>query len=413
MCILLSLWKALSMLNKQARTEKWRSSILAGPWSMKLFYFGYFSTMGTYLPYLGLYLGSIHLSGTQIGLISSLFPLASMIMPPLWGMISDRYGWRKRLLITALLGALIASFLLWIIVPTFVMLLLFILVLAIVLSPVIPLADAITLQWISHHGGNYGMIRVYGSLGFLVSSIVLGSILNTVGIAALFLLLSFIFALPLLTSLFVPGQSKASMVRVKRHELMQLLRDRTLLLFLLFCMIGYGTFAAYYTFFNLYLRSLGVDTSGIGLISGLAIVSELPIMIFSGLLLKWLGAKWLLLAGLGVAVVRWLAYGLFTEYALLFAFTLLHGISFGCFYIASVTFIDQHVPAQLRTTGQTLLYGASFGLGIWISTNLFGLFYDWLPGGGMFIIAALVCLAAMLGLFLLIPRNPTSITIED
>jgi len=379
---------------------------------MKLFYLGYFSAMGVYLPYIGLYLGTVGLSGTQIGLTASMFPLASVLMPPLWGLLSDRYGWRKHLLMAALLGAVLASLLLWQIAHSFVILLLLISVLAIALSPAIPLADAITLQWIGQRGGSYGTIRVYGSLGFLIAAIAAGNILNAVGILSLFLLLSIVFCGPFLASFFLPGQSKTNIARVKSHEFVILLRDRTLLVFLFLCMVGYGTFAAYNTFFGLYLRGLGVSTAAIGLASGMATLSELPTMVLSGVLMKRLGVKWLLLIGLGVAVVRWLAYATLTDYPMLFAFTLLHGISFASFYTAGVTFIDRRVPIHLRTTGQTAFYGTTFGLGSWAGSNLFGVLYERLHGSGMFLAAAVLCSASILGLLLLIPRNPTRMNIE-
>ncbi|GCE24951.1 putative transporter YwbF [Dictyobacter alpinus] len=381
-------------------------NVFSRPWSMKLFYLGYFSAMGVYLPYLGLYLGAVGLPGTQIGLIASMFPLASMLMPPLWGVLSDHFGWRKQLLIAALLAAVITSLLIWQITHIFVALFIFIIVLAIAISPTIPLADAITLQWVGEHGGSYGSIRVYGSLGFLIAAIVAGSILNVIGVTSLFLLLAIVFCGPLLTSFFVPGQNKVSMARIKGHELVVLLRDRTLLLFIVLCMIGYGTFAAYNTFFGLYLKSLGVSTSAIGLASGLASLSELPVMMLSGILMKRLGARWLLIIGLSVAVVRWLAYATFTTYPILFAFTLLHGISFASFYVAAITFIDQRVPIHMRTTGQTLFYGTSFGLGTWASTNLFGVLYERLHGSGMYFVGAALCTASIVGLLLLIPRKP-------
>lgn len=394
------------MVNKLIRARSSFASLLTGPWNMKLFYLGYFSTMGVYLPYLGLYLGASDLSGTQIGLIASMSPLASVLMPPIWGWLSDHHGWRKQVLIVALMSALLTSLLLWWIAHSFVLLLLLISCLALVLSSVSPLADAITLQWIEQQGGSYGSIRVYGSLGFLIASIVAGNILNIIGISWLFLLLAIVFCGPVLASLFVPAQSKTGMTPFRGLDLLLLLRDRTLLLFTFLCMVGFGTFAAYGTFFSLYMRSLGVSTAAIGLATGLGSLSELPLMMLSGLLMKRLSVKWLLIIGLSVAAVRWLAYATFTSYALLFAFTLLHGISFACFYTASVTFIDRRVPIHLRTTGQTLFYGATFGLGTWLSTNLFGVLYDRFYGNGMFLCAAIICTAAILGLLFSVPHNP-------
>jgi len=400
------------MFNKLPLSKSRLSTVLAGPWSMKIFYYGYFSTTAVYLTYLGLYLGNAGFSGTEIGLTASMFPLATLVMPPLWGLLSDRYGWRKQLLMAGLLSIIIVSLVLSLVAHSFLVLFLLIVVLAIAFSPSIPLADAITLQWIGEHGGSYGAIRVYGSLGFLIAAIAVGAILNIVGITSLFLVLAIVCCAPFCASFFVPGQSKGSIVRMKSREWTALLRDRTLLLYLLLCMVGYGTFSAYNTFFGLYLRSLGVSTAAIGLASGMAILSELPTMMFSGLLMKRLGVKYVLLIGLSVAVIRWLGYATFTSYPILFAFTLLHGISFACFYTASVTFMDRRVPIHLRTTGQTLFSGTSFGLGSWVGTNFFGVLYEQLHGRGMFFAAAVICAAAILGLFVLIPRDPVRVTVN-
>src|SRR4051794_7069609 len=83
------------------RTTAW----LAGPWSMKFFYLWYFMATGIYSPYLGLYLRAIRLDGAQIGLVAAITPLAGVLLQPLWGILSDRYGWRQPVLSLALLAA--------------------------------------------------------------------------------------------------------------------------------------------------------------------------------------------------------------------------------------------------------------------------------------------------------------------
>src|SRR5579872_2412551 len=126
-----------------------------GIWSMRLYYFWFFGAAGIYFPYVSLYYQAIHLDGAQIGLLSSLPPLAGVLLPPLWGILSDRHGWRKRILILSLLtGAILAPF-----VPlfgSFLAILLAIVLLAVALSPAPPLADATTLEWLRAHGGTFG-----------------------------------------------------------------------------------------------------------------------------------------------------------------------------------------------------------------------------------------------------------------
>lgn len=370
---------------------------------MKLFYLCYYMAAGLYFPYVGLYLRASHLSGVQIGLVASVVPLAGVALQPLWGTMSDRFGWRKPLLVLSLLAAaliapavtLASSF--GAILPLFTLL-------AVALSPAVPLADATTLEWLRHHGGSYGAVRVYGSLGFLLSSLAVGPFYAGQGIYRLFVLYGVLLFIACLVSLSAPRQRDAAAL-ARGEGIVTLLRDRVVLVFLLLALTGYGTYAAYNTFFALYLKGLGAGTGVVGVAAGLASLSELPVMAVAGLVVARLGVKPLLLAGLGAALLRWTAYGLLHDYHVVLLFQLLHGLAFAGFYVAGVTFIDLRVPPRLRATGQTLFNGATFGLGTMLGSNLFGVLFDRLHAGGMFLIAAAICAASMVGLLALMP-NP-------
>ena len=368
---------------------------------MKAFYLCYFAAVAAYTPYLGLYLRAIHLDGARIGLVASLAPFIAVLSPPLWGTVSDRYGWRQRLLTLSLLtAALIAPTVAF--AHSFVALLALIGVLGIALSATAPLADATTLDWLRRHGGTYGGVRVYGSCGYMVVSLVVGALYAGQGLSRLFPLYGALLFVTFLVSLTAPRQSE-DVVLVRGEGIGVLLRDRVLVVFLLLCALGYGTYATYNTFFALYLKGLGADTHVVGAATALASASELPVMALAGPIMARIGVKGLLLLGLGAACARWTAYGLLHDYRIAVAVGLLHGVSFAGFYVAGVTVIDRRVPARLRATGQTLFNGAMFGLGSVIGSNVFGMLYDHLHANGMFLVAAGVCALAIVGLTLFIP----------
>lgn len=369
---------------------------------MKLLYLWFFLASGLYFPYIGLYLHGVHLSGWQIGLVASVVPLAGVALQPLWGALSDRLGWRKRVLVLALLAAAVIAPLVGL-APSFVPLFALFAALAIALSPVTPLSDATTLEWLRHHGGSYGGVRIFGSLGFLISSLAVGPLYAGKGIFHLFTFYGVMLFGAFVMSLWAPEQRDAGAL-AHGEGIASLLRDRVVAVFLLLALVGYGTYAAYNTFFALYLRGLGAGTGVVGLGAGLASLSELPVMAVAGLVVRRVGVKPLLLAGLGAALLRWLAYGLLHDYRVALAFQLLHGLSFAGFYVAGVTFIEYRVPARLRATGQTLFNAATFGLGTVLGANLFGVLYDRLHAGGMFLAAAAICAAAIMGLALLMPN---------
>lgn len=374
----------------------------SGLWNMKALYLWYFVAIGIYSPYLGLYFRAIHLSGVEIGLVASIVPLAGVLLPPLWGTLSDRYHWRKRLINVALLcAALIAPAVA--LAHTFALLLVLVVLLAVALSPAIPLSDATTMETLPQQGGSYGGVRIYGSIGYLVSSSLVGLLYAGNRILILFPLYGTLLFITFVASLGVPRQRDT--VQLTRGEGMgAILRDRVVVVFLVLALVGYGAAAAYNTFFALYLRSLGAGTAVVGVASAIASLSELPMMALSGRIMGRVGVKPLLLASLGAAVVRWSAYGFIHDYHIALAFGLLHGFTFAGFYTAGVTFIDRRVPAHLRSTGQAVFNGATFGLGTMIGSNVFGQLYDRLHANGMFLVAGAICAVSVAGIAVFVPN---------
>ena len=182
------------------------------------------------------------------------------------------------------------------------------------------------------------------------------------------------------------------------------MRDRRLAFFLALVILCYTSFAAYNSFFSLYLQGLGAGTRIVGVATAIATLSELPGMLLAGMAIRRFGTKPVLLAGMGSCFVRWVAYALIHDYRVALVFQILHGVSFAAFYVGGVTFVDTIVPSRLRSTGQTLFNVAFFGLGAVIGSNLFGLLYDRLGGAGIFVVAAAIAAPTLLGLLLFVPN---------
>lgn len=372
-----------------------------GPWSLRLVYLWYFFGSASYITFAVLYWRSAHLNGAQIGLIASIGPLAGLTMQPIWGLLSDRYGLRGRLLGAGLLlSALLAPAIL--LAHQFVAILLLVVGLAATLSPVIPLADATTLEWTRREGSTYGAIRVFGSFGFVVGSLAAGPLLAGGRIGLLFPVFAISLALAFLAALFAPRQNAPTRAR-HVEGIGSLLRRRHIVLFLILAGIGFGTAASYNTFFALYMHDLGAGTGIIGVAAALASTSELPVMAYSGRLVARLGVKRLLMVGLGAGAARWFWYGLVHDYRLALAAQIFHGLSFAASYVAGITYMDLHVPAHLRSTGQTLFYGATFGIGTIAGANLFGSLLAPLGIHGIYLLAGVLAMLSVTGIGLLVP----------
>ena len=67
-------------------------------WRLSGFYFFYFSTLGVFLPFWGLYLESESFSSVEIGELSALMMATKIIAPNIWGWIADRTGKSLRII---------------------------------------------------------------------------------------------------------------------------------------------------------------------------------------------------------------------------------------------------------------------------------------------------------------------------
>lgn len=376
---------------------------LSGSRPLKLFFLAYYFAVGGSGPYIALYLQAIHFDGAQIGLVASITPLAGMLLPPFWGLLSDRRGWRTQLLIASLVGAALCS----LIVPlgsSFLWVLFALLLLAICLSPATPLANAAVLEWVQRNGGSFGSIRIFGSFGYLIASVIMGLVLQGKHILWLYAIYGVLLLITAAVSLLIPPQQQ--LVRQDTGAgIRDVLRDPAATRFLLWTIVAIGSWAAYNTFFSLYMKGLGAGTGVLGLASGLATISELPAMALVGPLMRRIGVKPLILISLAISTVRWLALSQLHDYHIVLALQPLHGVMFAFFYVGGVTFVDQRLPEQLRATGQSLFNAAGYGMGAVVGANLFGMLLDRAGASGIFLLASLISAVACLAMALTMPST--------
>jgi PPP family 3-phenylpropionic acid transporter len=61
--------------------------------------------------------------------------------------------------------------------------------------------------------------------------------------------------------------------------------------------------------------------------------------------------------------LRWMAMALTNSGTVMVVLAVVHGFTFGAFYLSSVAFVAQRVPESLRATGQALFTAAVYGVG--------------------------------------------------
>ncbi|HKZ69927.1 MAG TPA: MFS transporter [Anaerolineales bacterium] len=363
-------------------------------WLMAAYYFFFYAAIGVLLPYLPLYYEHIGLRGEQIGLLLGLGPVVLLISGPLWGSLGDRFNLHRWLLPLATTGALAPIFLIPL-TRDLTQLLSIVIVQAFFATAIGPLMDSAAIEIAETSGTSFGQLRLGGTIGFMIFSVIIGKLLTFISLAWIFYAYMFFMALAALTALALPGRRRhwnAPMAQGVRA----LLNQPALLVFLIAAfLIGIALTAAQY-FFPLYVRRIGGDSNLLGIAGAIAALSEMPVFFNAKRLLKRINNLWLavFIATAGY-VVRWYALSLtVTPTGVLFV-QLLHGVSFGLFIISGVAYVESQAPPGLSATAQALFIAAMWGLGAFVGSLGGGIIFERFGPTALFQSAGVVTLLAL------------------
>jgi len=147
---------------------------------LRLFYFLCFASLGLYLPFLPPWLEARGVTGFSLGLILANLPALGLVAPPLFGLLADAFGLRGHLLRIACAGAALA-FAALALTPLvsgralgFTSLFAAVLAFACFRAPIIPMVDVIALEEVKSGRATYPRIRIWGSIGFLITAVAAG-----------------------------------------------------------------------------------------------------------------------------------------------------------------------------------------------------------------------------------------------
>ncbi|HLE51892.1 MAG TPA: MFS transporter [Anaerolineales bacterium] len=379
--------------------------VLTYAWAM---YFCYYLALGAFLPYINLYYERIGLSGVQIGTLAALPLLVGSVTSLFWGAISDAFHLHGRILSLALLLAPLAVLMLsqasnyYSLVP-------YVFAYAFMSSPIIPLLDSTALEVARTQRSTYGGLRAWGSIGWSISTLSVGALIQEFNLRIFFYCYAILMGLTFLLSLFQPAR-----ITVMRSPLGQGLRRLMrpeILIFLLSIFLLSVTMSAVNSFFSIYIYGLGAGEGKIGLAWALAAVGEVPVMIFSGKIMRRIGAGGLLKVAFFTFALRWLLFSFIDSPTWVLIVQPLHGLAFAAFLVGGVTYMNARTPEGLSTTAQAIFNAATFGIGSIIGALLGGYLYDTVGMVNLFRILTLVAVAG-LAIFWLGSRAPSEVAVE-
>jgi oligosaccharide:H+ symporter len=354
------------------------------------FVYVYFFAQAMSMSLLALWLrDTLHLSGTETGIVFSANFIAAMCSQPVYGYLSDKVGMRKHVLWAV--GALCMAsglFLVYVYGPLLKTNILAGAALGGIYLGITFVAGSYAIEsYVDRIGRAYGFeysrVRLWGSLGFASAAFLTGRLYNVdphinfmlASIAGMLLV-----AMLALWRLPEHDSAAAAGPKLRLADALALLRDPAFWRFMVFILTVTNIYLVYDQQFPSYFASQFKDTATgtamFGYLNSLQIFVEAGGLFLSPLLVRRIGAKnGLLLAG-AIMMLRITGSGLAVGPISISTMKMLHSIELPILVVSVFRYIACHFDNRLAST--VYMVGVSFGhsLGLALLSPLAGKLYD-------------------------------------
>jgi len=375
----------------------------------RLYYFTFMGGWGFVLPFINLFYVSLGFSGKQIGLITSISAVVGMIASPIWvSEVRKRPYARRVLQIALILGALgyyvIGS------QTSFFFIILLVFLHALAASGIMPLSDSMAVLVASESGNGYGSVRVWASLGWIVSVLSSGWLVSLFGYIAGFSGVCLMWLTASIIVLFIQPRffSQPLVDQPKRNLCLALDRirqDRTLFGFAC-ALIAIGFLnSGVLQFENVFLSELGASKQLISVAGILSAIVELPCMIYADRVVHRLGPHRLLLGALVMILLQRLVVITWPFIPTIMIVRFLGGISFSFYTITFVGLISSRTQSSDTGTVLAMFTVTIAGLVNIIASPVSGALFDALGARWLYVFSAAGYMIGVLCLWWTRPRD--------
>jgi PPP family 3-phenylpropionic acid transporter len=362
------------------------------------FYATFFTPSGAAVMFLPLWLSGKGITPEQIGLINAVPIVVILAFNLIIGRVADRAkDWRQVIVIGSLIGGIVPIGLFF--VNEFWGILLFWTLAVLPTGAVGPVLDAAAMRLARRNGTDFGTMRAWGTVGFMLFNGLTGYLVVWfgagvfvplfVGLALLRALIG--FQLPAFRA--PPEQpTLAAMTTAPAARLSDVAKPWFVLPLLGFCMI-YGTHLVLNAFAALLWKGQGIGEDVIGPLIAIASASEAAMMFLWRRFGGTISARKVILFAACASVVRWAIMALEPGVGVLLVLQLSHGLTYAIGYLGCVHFIANWTSEDIAAETQSL-----FMVGQQILSVIALVGFGWLvPGMGaqaFFVAAAFALIGA-------------------
>ncbi len=359
-----------------------------------IFFFNYFS-LAAIVTFLAPYFESLGLSGAQIGAINGLRSFVTIFFPPLFGLLGDRTGRHKKVLLFTMYMSLILS----IALPFsthFYTILVFFTLFSIFQVSTPPLSDSLGL----FSPFPFGNVRKWGAYGYAIATLVTGIAADYFGLKIIFVIFSF----SLIVAIWFTTKLELATTTMQHHmleDLKELMKNKTFIILIFFSFFFGISIMNNNIFFSLLYQHAGGTLSGIGFAFLLFALSEAPAMQITARYVQRFGTIPILIFATIISTLRWGIYSFGPPTYILVGLFFLQGLSIGTYLPTAAELIRSLVKESVRSTAMTTYSAVFIGITGVVGSFISGYILDFSGIQGVYVFFTLCSLISFIFLYLL------------
>jgi len=357
-----------------------------------------FALVAVGMPFWPLWLTAHGVTPQGIGILIAVTNLVRVAAGPLFSYVADHTGDRRAPFIWLSLAHLVALGGFWLVGSSFWAIMFFSIVATCFAAPLMPLLGSLTMAWVERKAYDYGRIRLWGSVSFIVITMGAGFIIAPFGNESILVLMMAMAGAMLAAGYLLPPDPRkgepAHHQKTTLGGVIALMTDARFIVFILASALVMASHATYYAFGTINWERIGYSTEFIGFLWALGVVVEIILFALSGRVFRRFSPAMLTFIGCAAAVVRWTGTAFDPHWTVLILLQCLHGLTFGAVHLAVMQYLSRSVPIHLAATAQGIYAAVSAGVFMGIASLAAGPAFEHWGAKSYLLMAALGALGA-------------------
>jgi PPP family 3-phenylpropionic acid transporter len=369
---------------------------------ISMFYLLLYLGLGSFMPFMSLFLHERGFNGGEIGMILAAGSLTGIVAQPVFGLINDASrDYRTLLKVTSLLSAIVVFGFFF--SESFAPMIFTAIVFSFLNTPAAPIVDSIAVERGHTFGFSYGQVRVWGAIGFAFITVIAGYVFSAIGFQYIFAAYAIFAVLMFLMIFTFPRLERPERTGAfGREVIVSLFSNFRFVLFVAISLLITASVTMNFSYLPIYFQKLNYPVELVGWNFTIAAVVEIPLFWLSSKIIRRLGVFPILAIGTCAYAVKYIIMGFAPPVGVVLGLQALDGLAFAFYFSAVVEIVNMMAPEQGKATAQTV-FAAAGGISAIIANIVGGLIIDNQGPQFLFSLMGGIGLLATL-LFFLFPR---------